>query len=169
MIILKSGYTNKEYADCAVEANQTGKIMTILENGDVDLTTPPEPSLDELKEIMVANMKKKRDVLEQSGFTYLDKVFDSDTVSIQRISIACLNALEALRTNNTAFSIEWTCKDNSNIALSAEQLVGLSAALAYHSGTLHEKYRQIKEAINSKETAEEVYTINWDTFVFSIV
>lgn len=47
-VVLQKGYTNKQYADLAVQANAEGKILTITSEGDVEMSVPVI-SLEEAK------------------------------------------------------------------------------------------------------------------------
>lgn len=61
-----------------------------------------------------------------------------------------------------SFSTEWTCKDNSTIELTAEQLIGLTVALAEHSSRCHAKALELKSSVNSALTVAEVEAIVWE-------
>ena len=121
----------------------------------------PELPLEETKANKISEMKAKRDTLEMSGFTYLDKTFDSNAIAVQRLSVACLTAVSAVLVGQS-FSVEWTCADNSTILLTAQQLLGLPPAMAQYSNSLHERYRVLKEQINLCTTNAEVEAIVWD-------
>lgn len=96
-----------------------------------------------------------RNMKETSGFTYLDKVFDSDDKSVLRIYGANDLAIKC-KENNTPFTIDWTCQDNSQITLNADEMMGVSVALAQFSNKLHQKASNIKEAISNASSKEEI-------------
>ncbi|HWR42781.1 DUF4376 domain-containing protein [Sporomusa sp.] len=138
----------------------------VKEGWDYDVSTgtfsePNVITLDGAKTSKIAEMKTKRDTLEQSGFTYLGKVFDSDPKSVQRISVAVLAAQVAIA-NNQSLSFNWTLADNSTITMTAAEFVGLPIALAQHANELHEKYRALKEQIEACTTVAEVEAISWN-------
>lgn len=102
-----------------------------------------------------AEINNIRNMKENSGFTYLNKVFDSDDKSVLRIYGANDLAIKC-KENNTPFEIEWTCQDNTQITLNADEMMGVPVALAQFSNILHQKASNIKEAIMNASTKEEV-------------
>lgn len=123
---------------------------------DFTLPTP----IEQLKKSKESQMKLQRDTLESSGFPYLSKVFDSDAKSIQRLSIAVQAATTAV-SQGQSLSFNWTTADNSVLTMTAEELLGLPIALAGYANELHQKYRAIKEAIESCTSKEELEAIQW--------
>lgn len=119
----------------------------------------PKPSLDELKEAKQAEINQARDKSEQGGFEYMGKVFDSDQVSCQRISIAA----QAMANASDDATITWTCQDNTTVDLNKTQLAELVAALATWSNTCHEKATALKSQIEAAKTTEELEKITWDS------
>lgn len=69
-MILKKGYTNKEYADFAILANQKGMSIVELENGDVEMVdiVKPEPTYQELRR------RAYPEISEQLDMIYWDKI-----------------------------------------------------------------------------------------------
>lgn len=118
----------------------------------------PERPLEELKEAKRAEINQARDASEQGGFEYMGKVFDSDQVSAQRISMAA----QAMALAPDGTTITWTCQDNSTIDLTAQELVGLVVALATWSNACHEKATALKAKIEAAQTAEELELITWE-------
>lgn len=116
----------------------------------------PQQSLEELKTLKRKEVNISRDKEEQGGFEYLGKIFDSDSISCQRISCAA----QAYSMADDTTKIVWTCKDNSTIELNKAQLLGLVIALAQHSNTCHEKATTIKQKIDAAQTIEELKKIN---------
>lgn len=117
-----------------------------------------EPSLNELKEAKRAEINAARDQAEQGGFEYMGKVFDSDQISAQRISMAA----QAMALAPEGTTITWTCQDNTTIDLTAQELVGLVVALAEWSNTCHQKATALKAQIDAAKTAEELELITWE-------
>ena len=118
------------------------------------------PTMAELKTAKWSEIRAKRDTLEQSGVPYMGKVIDSDTVSVQRIAIA-VQAAQAAISAGVEFTLEWTCADNSILTMTAEQVVGMSVALAQYSDSLHQTARGLREQIEAAETAEDLTAIVW--------
>jgi len=126
------------------------------------------PSEDELEAawLEIAKDKKKekinliRDSKEQSTFSCDGNIYDADSVSVQRISIAVQNAFTA-KITDTPFELEWTLADNTTVTLDADGMLGVSQALAVHSATVHSIARQLKEAVDAAATTEELEAIVW--------
>lgn len=115
-------------------------------------------SFEKAKEDKRAEINKARDEAEQGGFTYLDKIFDSDQVACQRMSMAA----QAMVFAPEGTTITWTTKDNSTIALDSKQLSGLVVALAEWSNTCHQKATELKAKIEACKTEEELNQIVWE-------
>ena len=120
----------------------------------------PSKTLEELKDSAWQRFKTQRDTLEQSGVPYLNKVIDSDPVSVQRIAIA-VQAAQAAISAGVEFTLDWTCADNTVLTMTAEQVVGMSVALAQYSDSLHQTARGLRERIEKAETVEELAAIVW--------
>lgn len=117
-----------------------------------------EPTLNELKEAKRAEINQARDEAEQGGFEYMGKVFDSDPISCQRISMAA----QAMALADDIAKITWTCQDNTTIDLNKTQIVGVVVALAEWSNTCHQKATALKAQIDAAKTAEELEKITWE-------
>jgi hypothetical protein len=153
------GYTSfndGEYVDWTIKKRVNG-ILQDIPKVEPEVYTP---TLDELKQSKITEMKFQRDTLEQSGFTYLGKTFDSDQKSVTRITVAAATALGAIIAGQS-ITYTWTCADNTDATLTAQEFVGLANALASYANELHEHYRQLKQQINDCTTKEELEAITW--------
>lgn len=119
-------------------------------------------SLDKLKILQRNEISIARNIAEQSGFTYLNKVFDSDQLSCMRISLIA----QTLGEDET---VVWTCKDNSIIELSKAQMLDLAKGLARWSSLCHERSTKLKKMIDAAQTPEAIIAINWDTSPIEVV
>jgi len=137
---------------------QEGELM--VQDGQIVPYAAPAPDLALLKWQRLTALNEERDRREAAGFPYLDKLFDSNPLSVQRITAAALAAQSALATNSP-FEIEWTAADNSTITLNATELLGMPIALATHAASLHNTARQLKSQVESATTVEEVEAIQW--------
>lgn len=117
-------------------------------------------SLPEFKAFKRAEINQARDMAEQGGFGYLEKVFDSDTIAVQRMTLADNAALKS-KMAGLPFSVEWTVKDNSKIELNTEQMLGMLPALTVYGNMLHIKASDLKTAIDSAQTVEELEAVVW--------
>lgn len=124
------------------------------------LQTTPEMSLQEAKLSQRDQINSARDTLEQSGFTYLNKPIDSDKVSVSRILSTSLAALLAMQ-QQQAFSIDWTCQDNTKLTLDAPATIGMLIALVTYAGQLHTHAKDKKTLIDAATTLAQVKAITW--------
>ena len=140
-------------------SQNAGTTIKDLGDGKYQIVELAKPTIDELKEAKRSEINQARDAAEQGGFEYMGKVFDSDPVSCQRISTAAqaMSLMPASEDNK----ITWTCQDNSTIDLTAQELLGLVAALAQWSNTCHQKATALKAEVEKAQTKEELDKITW--------
>jgi hypothetical protein len=99
---------------------------------------------------------------EADGFAAYGRVFDSDPRATQRILGASQAALIAKSAGQT-ININWTCKDNSTLAMDTDMLVQIPIFIATAGATLHAKCQALKAMIDSATTIEEIEAITWAT------
>lgn len=114
------------------------------------LRPPYIPTIKELAEAKWQEIKTARDAAEQAGCPYMGKAIDSDQLSVQRVSIAVQAAQAAIGAGAENFTIDWTMQDNTITTMTAEQVIGMSAALAAYSNALHAKARQLRAEIDTQ-------------------
>ena len=141
-------------------ANMNTTIID-LGDGQYQIVKIPKPNLEELKFAKRAEINAARDAAEQGGFFYMGKIFDSDIVSCIRIQGAA-QSMQAASMVEEVPSITWTCKDNSTIELTAQELLGLSVALAEWSNQCHQKATTLKTQIENATSQEELEKITWN-------
>lgn len=117
--------------------------------------TAPVKNIDELKADKINEFKNIRDTEEVKPIAYNGNLFDYDEKARDRINSA-ITALDI-----SGQSIEWTTADNTNVAVTAQDLRNIIAAVALRSNALHVKYRELKELVLTCSTAEEVAEIVW--------
>lgn len=127
--------------------NGTGYIRDPKTGKPVSAPLPPLPPVEDVAASTWEAIKAARDAAEQSGCPYMGKTLDSDSTSVQRISIAVQAAQGALAAGVEGFVLDWTMQDNTVVAMTAEQVIGMSAALAAYSNELHERARVLREQI----------------------
>ena len=115
----------------------------------------PEPSLEEIKEIKIAELKSIRDDKEVEDISVNGHLFDYDEKARERINAAII-ALDL-----TGGTITWTLADNTDKEVSANDLRYVIAMVAQRSNVLHIKYRNLKERVESATTKEQVEAISW--------
>lgn len=116
--------------------------------------------LDDVKENKRTEINHERTEAELSGFTYQGHIFDSDRDSILRISNAAQAAQMSLSTGDT-FRVDWTLKDNRQIALDAITMIKVQLAMVAHIDQCHEQARFLKAEIEKAETIDAVLAIQW--------
>ena len=127
---------------------------THIIDGDPVIIEPVIP-IEILKLSKLQELKTKRDAEESGGFTFMNKDFDSDPLSIQRITVTAMAA------QGSELSIDWTCKDGTTATLNSAQLKGMLVTMVQRGDTIHRKWRQRKAAVLSASTKEEVEAITW--------
>ena len=154
------------YADIAKELGWTitideSQTETAYDGSLWERGFAPQKSLDKLKLEKRAEINAARDAAEQGGFFYMGKTFDSDVVSCIRIQGAA-QSMQAAAMAEDVPTITWTCQDNSIIELTAQELLGLSVALAEWSNTCHQKATMLKAQIEAATSKEELENITWN-------
>ena len=112
--------------------------------------TAPEKPLEQVKADKILEFKSIRDNEEVQPIAYNGNLFDFDDKARDRINSAII-ALDI-----TGQSIEWTTADNTNVAVTADDLRSVIAAVALRSNKLHNAYRTAKEKVLEATTKEEV-------------
>lgn len=154
--LYKCQFTDEQYSNCADWCNET-QLATIEDKGEYyEVVEIPAPSLDELKQAKINELKIIRDTEEVNPIAYNGNLFDYDDKARDRINSAII-ALDI-----SGQSIEWTTADNTNVAVTADVLRGVIAAVAMRSNELHVKYRELKELIEGCTTKEELENISWE-------
>lgn len=138
-----------------------GITIKDLGGGKYKIVELPKPSLDDLKLAKRKEINTSRDAAEQGGFFYMGKTFDSDIVSCIRIQGAA-QSMQAAAMVDEVSTITWTCQDNTTIELTAQELLGLSIALAEWSNQCHQKATALKAQIESATSQEELEKITWN-------
>lgn len=113
----------------------------------------PSQPLDELKAQKIDTFKSIRDSEEVKPIAYNGNLFDFDEKARDRINSAII-ALSI-----TGQSIEWTTADNTNVAVTADDLRGVIANVAVRSNALHTAYRKAKEHVEAAQNKEEVEAV----------
>jgi len=114
-------------------------------------------TLDDVKADKKEEINRRRDIEEKSGFMFMGKMFDSDSLAVKRIGIVFQAALVA----DDTFTIDWTTQDGSVMSLSKANVMMLPATMAMVANNLHVKGRTLKAQVEAATTAEEVDAISW--------
>ena len=125
-----------------------------------EIPVPPEPeppTLDDVKEQKINELKSIRDFKELEPVLYAEHKFDFDSKSYERITAA----IYALDIPGAAPTINWTLADNGSTPVTANNLRGVIAAAAARSDALHTTYRALKAQVQAAETVDDVNNITW--------
>lgn len=121
-----------------------------------------ESNLAAAKEQMLNSITAKRNIAEESGFMYMNKLIDSDSRAVQRITTAVQAAQAALATS-APFELSWMCADNTTLALDAEGMLGMSVALTMRGNTIHQNSRNLKAQVQTCSNSTELAAVDINT------
>lgn len=116
--------------------------------------------LSKAKLVKREEINRVRNTKEAAGFPYLGKVFDSDQVSVQRITVAA-QAAQLAKAAGQAFDILWTAKDNTQVLLNVDQVMSMPVAVATYANNLHITAGNLKSQVEAAATVSAVETIHW--------
>ena len=119
--------------------------------------TPPQKTLEQVKQEKIIELKATRDMCEVEPIAYQGYSFDYDSKARDRISAAIV-ALEAA---GASAALTWTTTDNRDVKVTASDLRGIIAQVALRSDKLHTAYRKAKEKVEVATTKEEVEAIHY--------
>lgn len=103
----------------------------------------------------VSEINAERDRREQGTFPYMSKQVQCDPISVQRISVAAATAQMALAAN-VAYSVDWSCADNSILTLDALGVLGMMQALGTHGIAIHYYARTLKDQVAVSNDPESI-------------
>lgn len=147
--IYKTDMSN--YTECAIWCNANN--AAIEDKGDYyEVVTLPLPTLEEIKQHKIAELKAARDTAEVEPIAYNGHLYDYDSKARDRISAAII----ALELQGEGATIEWNTADNEDAVVTAQNLRAIVAAVAVRSNLLHVAYRKAKEQVEAAVTADEV-------------
>ena len=117
----------------------------------------PKPDIETVKAEKIASLKNERQEREAAPVPYMDKLWDFDAKSRDRIT-AAITALEV----SDIETITWTAYDDTSSDLTIVDLKNIIATAAVRGNELHTQYRVLRDAVNAAETVEEIENINWE-------
>lgn len=143
------------YTDCAIWCNANN--ATIEDKGEYyEVVALPLPTLEEIKDAKITELKAERDNKEVEPITYQGYSFDYDDKARERINAAII----ALEVAGASATLTWTTADNQDVKVTASDLRGIIAQVAVRSDKLHIAYRKAKEKVGAATTKEEVEAVN---------
>lgn len=117
--------------------------------------SPPQKTLEQVKQEKIIELKIMRDTAEVEPITYQGYSFDYDSKARERISAAII----ALELQGEGATIDWTTADNADVKVTANDLRMVIAAVAQRSNALHVAYRVAKAKVEQATSVAEVETI----------
>ena len=155
--IYKDKFDNEKYSECANWCNANN--ATIEDKGEYyECVAIPAPSLDELKQAKINELKSIRDTEEVKPIAYNGNLFDYNDKARDRINAAII----ALDVQGADASIDWTTADNKEVPVTANDLRMVIAAVAVRSNKLHTAYRVTKEKVEAATTAADVEDVTFE-------
>ena len=153
--IYKNDMSN--YTECAIWCNQNK--ATIEDKGDYyEVVALPLPTLEEIKQHKIAELKAERDEAEVKPIEYNGNLYDYDDKARERINAAII----ALDVQGADASIDWTTADNADVKVTGNDLRMVIAMVANRSNALHVAYREAKDKVEQAITVAEVETVTLD-------
>lgn len=156
--IYKDKFDNEKYANCANWCNENNAM--IEDKGEYyEVVTIPAPSLDELKQSKLTELKTIRDNEEVKPIEYNGNLFDFDNKARDRINSAIIALdVQTAQTKATAV-IDWTTADNQDVKVTADDLRMIIASVANRSNALHVAYRAAKDKVEAATTVTEIEAV----------
>jgi hypothetical protein len=114
--------------------------------------------LSGLKTKQCAAINAARDQAMLAGVTWNGHVWDSDQLSIDNVTSAVAGFSAGIPLPQ---GFVWRTKDNINVPVLLQDLVGIGAALMQFRYIVYQKSWDLKAEINAATTADEVNAITW--------
>ena len=122
------------------------------------------PTLDEVKLKKRQEINAAKDAAESATpFMYMEKPFDFDPLSRERLNVAIqlAQSLKIAGIPGTTKVTDWRLYDNTMTELTVDMLCNMPQAFAEKSAILHQKAWTLKTQIDAATTIAEVDAITW--------
>ena len=120
--------------------------------------SPPQKTLEQVKQEKIIELKIMRDTAEVEPITYQGYSFDYDSKARERISAAII----ALEVAGASATLTWTTADNQDVKVTADDLRCVIAAVAQRSNSLHVAYRAAKDKVEQATTVADIEAVILD-------
>lgn len=147
-------YTDEQ---AAAKAAKPGRTFAW---SNADFQWHDQRSLDDLKIASWVAVKAARSAVEGGTFVWDGSTFDCDAASTSRVMGAVQLASMALSAG-LPWSIDWTLSDNTVRTLSAQDMLGVGAALGTQVAQAFATARALRAQIDAAQSAEELAGIAW--------
>lgn len=141
-----------EITGAALEAAEHGYRLEVVDGAVV-------VSLAGAKARLWEAAKARREAMERGGCaTPLGRV-DTDLDSVLRITGA-VSAAQLALASDAPFALDWTMEDNSVVTHDAGAMIAMGTAAMLHVAAVHERGRELRDAIEAAETVEALAAID---------
>lgn len=106
------------------------------------------------------DIKATRDFQEFGGFTWDGSVFDSNPISVARITGSVVMAMLAANVGQP-FLQTWKLADNTTRNLDGAQMMSVGLTLGQHVSAVHGTAETLYQAIQAATTQEELDAVVW--------
>lgn len=117
-------------------------------------------SLDDAEEIKANELQRLKNS-KLSEFSYADKVFQTDTESKLNINGKISEIMLKIQLGQEVDSINWIAKDNTIKTFSKEEFLAFAIAVATHTEAVIFKHDQLRTAVNSATSIDEIKAVEW--------
>ena len=145
-----------------VEVHQNPPVM--VDAGPVYEWREVIHTLDELKLAKRQEINQAKDSAEAaSPFWYMEKPFDFDPLSRERLNVAIqlAQSLKIAGVPGTQKVTDWKLYDNTLLELTVDALCDMPQAFAAKSAELHQKAWLLKGQVDAATTKEGIEIIKW--------
>lgn len=113
-------------------------------------------TLTDYKNMKMIELKEIRDTREQSPLDYEDNSYDYDLKSVTKLNEARDKLIKK------GGDQVWITATNTIVYLTLDDIDGIKLAGADRSNSLHIKYAQLREYVNSLESVDDVNAVTFD-------
>ncbi len=114
--------------------------------------------LDKAKEVHWQGIKEAKTSQLNSGYTWKNKVFDSDEASENALFKAYM-----VYKNQPDATVMWTLQNNQSVTLTSADLVELYEAMFDFKQRIHKKTQLIRSQIRAAKSEEDLKKITWES------
>ena len=147
-----------EYSE-SVRVTKASRPLHAAEWSNVSMSWVDTRPLDDLKAAKWGQIKAQRDASEFGLFSWAGHTFDGDEAAQRRINLAVMGAQAAMAAGDAGWSVDWTLADNTSLALSASDMIGVANALGANIAQAHAAARAKRQQIEQAATKEELDAI----------
>ena len=155
---------SEEEQDYIVETDTAPNPPVMVDAGAVYEWREIIPTLDELKLQKRQEINAAKDIEEAaSPFMYMEKPFDFDPLSRERLNVAIqlAQSLKIAGVPGTQKVTDWKLYDNTLLELTVDALCDMPQAFAAKSAELHQKAWLLKGQVDAATTKEGIEIIKW--------